>query len=378
MSDIETFEHFEFRDGAAIDTRPVEKQQKDIYQGELVASVAPVNWVEKKPGTSDWRSFEDQDQDGSGSCVAQTVKKLAQILLWLKEKVLVSFSATSIYIERSNKPDGGMIGVEAFDIWKNKGITLEALVPSQKMSDAQMDAAKIEEYEKRIGEVFKIDGHVGIANGDFEAIASTIQQTGKGIMVWFYFTSAEWSPEYPVVKTPTLTIPTGSRHSVAAVDFGLIKGKKYLKIEDSAKFGGRTVRYVSEEWFKARNWFNRYPMNFKFQTGAVDPVTPTPGKPSYTFTKPLVFIPLDSKGNISNEALHKAQEADVRKLQDILRYDGVFPANVSSTGYYGATTARAVYDYQKKYAVASASELDSLQGRRVGEKTIASLNKNYG
>lgn len=366
--------------GANLDTRTEDQKQKDHFQVELVASTAPVVWKEKKK--SEFRSFEDQDQDGSGSCVAQTVKKLAQILLFLKEGVKVSFSALSIYWERSNKPDGGMIGVESFDIWKNKGITLEAILPSQKMSDAQMDAAKIEQYERDIANIFRISNHVGLKNGDFEAVASTIQQTGKGVMVWFYFNSKEWSPEFPEVKDPSLTIPTGSRHSVTAVDFGLINGKKYIKIEDSALFGGRTVRFISEEFFKARNWFSRYPMNYRFQDSTQPAPTPTPipqpGKPVHVFTKPLVFIPLDAKGNISNPTLHNAQKTDVVKLQDILRYEGFFPVNVDSTGYYGATTAKAVLAYQKKYAVAPLPELDGLQGRRVGEKTVVSLNNNYG
>lgn len=366
--------------GANIDTRPVDAKQKDIFQQELVASAAPVIWKEKK--RSEFRSFLEQEQDGSGSCVAQTIKKLAQILLWLKEKTLVDFSATFIYWPRSNKPDGGMIGVEAFDIWKNQGITLEALLPSQHMSDSQMDAAAIEQYEKDIAAIFKIANHVGLANGDFEGLASTIQQTGKGVMTWFYFNSQEWSDEMPRVRDNSLTIPTGLRHSVAAVDFGLIDGKKYIKIEDSAHFGAKSVRFISEEFYKQRNWFARYPMNFKFQD-STQPTPPTPepipvpAKPRYTFTRPLVFIPLNEAGNVADSALNAAQKVDVVALQDILRYEGVFPVNVQSTGYYGATTARAVLAYQKKYAVAPVAELDALQGRRAGEKTIAHLNSKY-
>jgi hypothetical protein len=377
-------DNFEFKDGAALDTRPDEAKEKDMSQVETVSAAAPVQWVEKKP--SEWRNFTKQDQDGSGSCVMQTVRKLAQILLWLKEKTKVEFSA-AFYQLRSNRPDGGMIGVEAFDIWKNEGVPLEALVESDHMNDAQMDAVKIDQYKKDVAKVFRIANHLGLPNGDFERVASTIQQTGKGIMVWFYFTSEEWKANLdkandfsiPEIKTPTLTIPTGSRHSVAAVDFFLYKGKKYILCEDSALFGGVSRRLISEDFFKRRNWFIRYPTTFRFQdsTQPQPEPTPVPQKPTHTFTKPLVFIPLDANGNISNLALHESQKADVVKLQDILRYEGTFPVNVDSTGYYGATTARAVYNYQKKHAVAPAAELDSLQGRRVGEKTIASLNSKY-
>ena len=359
--------------GANIDIRPEESRVKDIHIVELVASATPVEWKEKSE--TQWRKFPVQDQDGSGSCVAQTVKKLSGILLFLKEGRYAEFSATSIYQERSNKPASGMMGVEAFDIWKDKGITLEALVPSSQMSDSQMDSQAIEEHEKQIAQIFRVGGHVGIPSGDFETVASVIQQTGKGVMVWFYFGADEWSKRFPSVNRPMEYDEGGAlRHSVPAVDFGLIDGKKYLKIEDSAHFGGISERWISEEFFAVRNWFARYPMNFKFEEklNQLD-------RPTYTFTKPLEFIPLDEDGNIPLSKKHEAQSQDVIALQNILKFEGLFPSNVQSTGYYGATTARAVYNWQVKHNVASLAELDSVvpKGGRVGSKTITSLNDFY-
>lgn len=363
--------------GALPDTRPAAAKLTDVYQNESVAAAAPVNWVEK--GETLWRKFPDQNQDGSSSCVAQTTKKLAGILLFLKENVYVPFSATHIYQRRSNRPGGGMIGVEAFDIWK-QGVTLEDLAPSEKLTDAQMDGMKIETYKQRIGEIFSIKESVGIPNlGDMETVASTIQQTGKGVMVWFYFTSAEWSPFIPTILNPNLNQNTALRHSVTAVDFFLFGGKKYLLIEDSAHFGGLTRRLISEEFFHSRNLFIRYPMNFKFQNSTVPPLPPAPNKPHYTFSKILEYIPLDASNQISNKPKHLAQVADVISLQDILKYEGTYPTNVSSTGYYGAITAKAVYDFQIKRAVAPLAELDSVipKGGRVGAKTVAVLNSLY-
>lgn len=373
--------------GALIDDRPAEAQLKDINFVELVAEAAPVNWKEKKD--SEWRRFTEQNQDGSGSCVAQTIKKLAEVNLYLKEGIHLEFSATPIYAARSNRPGGGMIGVEAFDIWKRDGITLEKLVPSYKMTDKQMDEAKVEEYEKNVGKVFSIAGHVGVPLKSIDEVASIIQQTGKAVMVWFYFTSSEWGQLVPTVKVPNLDLYANAtaRHSVAAVDFGLRNGKKVLRVEDSAHFGGFKEHYITEEFFIARNWFARYSMNFVFQDNSQPvppspvpvPPAPTPGKPRHTFTKPLEFIALNPNGQIGNLALHEAQKADVMKLQDILRYEGLFPANVASTGYYGATTAKGVYNYQVKHAVAPLAELNAIvpKGGRVGNKTIASLNSRY-
>jgi peptidoglycan hydrolase-like protein with peptidoglycan-binding domain len=71
---------------------------------------------------------------------------------------------------------------------------------------------------------------------------------------------------------------------------------------------------------------------------------------------------------------HNRQKTDVTKMQDLLKSEGLFPANIDSTGYYGNVTARAVLLYQKKYKVASDQELDSLAGKIVGPKTRVKLN----
>jgi hypothetical protein len=364
--------------GANLDTRPPEEQVKDVHFVEVVASAAGVDWKEK----TQWRTFPAQFQGNSGSCVANTVKKLALISLWLKKNTFEIFSATSIYHYRSNKPGSGMIGVEAFDIWKNHGIALESMVPSEKMDDEEMDAVKIDPLDSHVAESFAINDSIGMAVRDFESVASVIQQTGKGVMVWFYFSFQEWAPKFPfIIEGLNLYASTTLRHSVTAVDFGLINGKKYIKIEDSYPFGGLSERWISEEFFQARNWFTRYPVNFKYdnQSPALPNNETNVLKPKHTFTNPLEFIPLDSQGNVFNLGKNEAQKADVIALQDILRYEGFFPTNVSSMGYYGALTAKAVYEWQKAHVVASIEELNSItpHGGRVGTKSITILNSIY-
>lgn len=342
--------------GALPDNRSDEQKKKDYTFKEVVAAAAPVNWIEKSD--AEIRKFPDQQQDGSGSCVAQTIKKLALVNLFNKEKSIEVFSATFIYQQRSNKPSSGMIGVEAFDIWANTGITLESLLSSENMDDAAMDAMKVEQYEKDVAAIFKIKNHVGwnAPSSAFEEIASVIQQTGKGVMTWFYFTSPEWSLQFPTVQTPGLALADALKHSVAAVDFCLRNGKKYLVIEDSAHFGGLTRRFISEEFFAARCWFARYAMSFQFDAQTIT-------KPHYVFSKVLEFGITDP---------------DVKALQDILKFEGLFPSNTESTGYYGAITAKALLQWQIAHAVASTDELNQLAGRRVGPKTINVLNSIYG
>ena len=347
-----------FQSGAAIDTRSEAEKAKDWFQSEVVVSINPVTWTEK-PRES-WRKFPIFNQNGSGSCVAQTLAKLLGVMYWLKEKVYVHFSATHIYQRRSNKPAGGMAGVDAFNIAK-KGVTLEELVPSQSMTDAQMDAVVIPQYKQDVGSIFNVPNYLQLAIKDIDTIASTIQTTGKAVMVWFYFQHDEWT-ERPVVKNSTLDLYASStaRHSVTAVDFTLVGGKKCLIIEDSwgPGYGIGGQRIIDEDFFKARNWFAAYPIAFKFQDQTQPQPEPTP-KPAYTFNVDLQF---------------GMTHADVTALQDILRYEGHFPANTSSTGYFGAITKTAVQKFQDKYKIAVAT--DPGYGR-VGPRTRAKLNELY-
>lgn len=352
-----------FQSGALLDVRPESEKIKDYKFGEIVSAVNPVNWVEKPQ--SAWRHFPIFNQNGSGSCVAQTLAKLGGILYWLKNQIYVHFSATHIYQRRVNKPQGGMGGVDVFEVGR-KGITLEELVPSQSMTDAQMDSVDIPQYKQDVGTIFKIGNYVTVPEKDIETVASIIQTTGKGVMLWFYFKHDEWT-EHPVVKYPNLDRHASdtARHSVTGVDPVLVGGKKCLIIDES--WGQNTAlngqRIIDEDFYKARNFFAAYPVSFKFDDQNQPQPSPTPVvKPKWTFTVPLVF------GDIS---------VDVTYLQNILKYEGFFPTNADSTGQYWAITAKGVLAWQKKYAIATNAELDALMGRRVGPKTIKKLNELY-
>ena len=354
-------EQEQFHSGAEIDTRPLEAKLKDFKFEELVSSVNPVVWVEKTPDK--WRKFPIFNQNGSGSCVAQTEAKEMGIIRSLKDKNYVHFSATDIYQRRINKPAGGMGAVNARDIVKNGGATLESLVPSQSMTDEEMDSAIIEPYKREVGSIFKVSNYLEIPKGQFETIASIIQTTGKGVMVWFYFNSSEWGRLIPEVQDTGLQLESALRHSVTAVDFFLHNGIKVLRVEDSARFNGLKEHLITEQFFNARNWYAGYLMNFKFDDQQYSPAPIS--RPVHKFDRTLQFSPsfmIDS---------------DVKFLQDILKYEGLFPANTTSTGYYGAITAKAVLAWQKKYKVDNETVLNELQGKVVGPKTRAKLNALY-
>ncbi len=299
------------------------------------------------------RKFPIFNQDGSGSCVAQTEAKELGIMQWLKDGNYVHFSAADIYQHRSNKPDPGMSAIDARTA-AQAGVTLEVLAPSQNLSDTLMDSVKIEEYKKQVGSVFSVPNYVEDPKADIDTIASIIQSTGKGVMVWFFFKIDEWT-ERPSVKYGDLTVETGLRHSVTAVDFCLINGKKCIIIDDSwgTSFGQAGQRIVDEDFFKSRNWYAGHLMSFKF-----DMVKPQ--RPIHMFMVDMEF---------------EQTTDEVKALQDCLKFEKVFPSNVDSTGYFGGATLQAVKDFQVKYCIAGPSEPGY---GRVGPLTRAKLNELYG
>lgn len=324
--------------GALIDTRTEAQKAKDYKFGEIVSAVEPVNWIEKPQNA--WRKFSIFNQNGSGSCVAQTLRKMYGVYIWLNTGTYVDISASHIYQRRSNKPAAGMGGEDVFMIGQ-KGTTLEAFAPSEKMTDAQMDAVVVKPFMVKVGETFKLGKYIVVSPTDIDTIASIIQATGKSVMVWFYFKNDEWT-NVPTVKYPNLDqyASTTARHSVAAVDFTLYNGKKALIIDDSwgLAYAMNGQRVITEDFFNARNFFAAHFMNFAFEEATIP-------KPHYDET--------------------------IKSLQDCLKYDGVFPANIESTGFYGPVTATAVSKFQVKYG------LDPVGTGTVGPKTKAKLHQLF-
>jgi hypothetical protein len=325
--------------GALVDPRTDEQRDKDYHINEIVASATPVNWIETKP--SDIRRFPVQNQGYKSDCVAETRRKLQRIIFKENHGLDLDFSSVELYRRRSNYPSAGMIADDAARLTREGGMTLNILVPSDEItSEDDANKLKIQEYNKIIAKTFVTSNEVTFTRGDIETIASTIQSTRKGVMVWFYFTSAEWAKEVPTIDDSSMTEfeSRSLRHSVTAVEPALYNGVKGLWIEDSAHFGGLNRRFITEEFFKRRNLWASYPINFKFNEST------SPVKPKYII-------------------------GSVVSLQDCLKYEGVFPINTDSTGFLGPITVKAIKDFQKKYGLE--------QVGTVGPKTTAKLLSLY-
>ena len=340
--------------GALEDERPVKEKEKDYRFEEIVAAADAVTWVEKDT----YRRFPIFDQNGSYSCVAQTLAKVLGVMHQVNEGEWIKFSPGFIYQLRFNRPNGGMAGIDAWEIVRKNGALLDEFFRSDKKTEAQLDGYQVKNYEKDVASIFKIKNYVVLPTQDIDTIASVIQKTNKAVMVWFYFTISEWKRSVPVILNHSLSrfASTTARHSVTAVDYTLYKGKKALIIDDSwgLNTGINGQRIITEDFFKERNFFAAYPINFVFG----EETTP---KPKYEFNNNLQY------GLLENP--------EVVKLQDVLKWFGYFPLNVTSTGNYYSITAKAVLDWQIKYNVDTLEELERLRGHYFGVKSRTKMNE---
>jgi hypothetical protein len=314
--------------GANLDTRtPEERAEQDIPFEETVSMAAPVDWQEIPKEKV--RTFPTQNQSSKSSCVAETRRKLKRIMLKVNKNLDLDFSSVWFYRRRSNFPGEGMIAADAIKLDKEVGMTLDVLVPSDVLkTESAANALKADAYNDDIAKVFRTaSDDVVFTSGDLDTPASTIQKTRKGVMMWFYFTSAEWSREVPVIIDKTLKAhdKRALRHSVAGVEPALYKGKQGVWIEDSAHFGKISRRFITREFYEKRNFWASYPISFKFEAAVGE--------------RPHYF------------------EGSLSSVQDCLKYEGVFPLNIESTGVLGPITRQAIRDFQAKYAISQTGEL---------------------
>ena len=329
---------------------PSEYSKDGFAQWEEVNIATGVSFPRKEP-----KNFTTRNQSWSGSCVDQTIAKMFEVADWINDKVLTVYSATPGYQMRSNKPQPGRIGTEALDWPMTHGVWLEEDVPSQFMTDQQMDSANVDPLKK-----FKNlkPNKKMLLPLNFYVVAEHIQKYGA-VMLWFRASMSEWQQDIPSGYSNSDSV----RHSVTGVDCIEYNGIEYIIIEDSwgkwlksadvpLKDGQRAI---TKEFFEKHCYFAGAYTEFLYEPEGQKPF-------KYEFK---TILELGNRG------------IEVEKLQDALKIDGLFPTSIKSTGYYGDQTRRSVLDFQIKYNVAPKHELLFVNGKRVGAKTLAKLNELF-
>jgi hypothetical protein len=294
----------------AIDNQTAEAKAKNYKFEEVVTAPAPVVWIEKPREA--WRSFKGRNQDGSGQCVCMTYSTELGILFEQKYGVWMDFSSSFPYQQRSNPQVSGCNSTDVYTIFPKIGNLFESFMPSQEMSDAQVMKVKREKYFADLALTYPVK-RIELPI-DFETVASTIQATGKGVMVWFRFSYDEWTNIPQVINKPTT-----SGHSVTVTDFILKGGKKYLVIQDSwgLQHADKGLRLISEEYFYARCFLASYLLTFKLEESAT--------RPSFDGT--------------------------IVSAQKCFKAEGLFPLNVQEIESWGNITRSACIAFQKRYGI---------------------------
>jgi len=291
-------------------------------------------------------------QASSGSCVSQSCALINT------KKTGVIASAVPIWQRRSNKPATGMSYADVIKLLPTVKISKESDVPSQNMTDAQMDAQDIVYKGTELDPVVE----PLTLNKSFYEVAQAVRQHGIA-SIWFRCSVNNWLKW--IMDKCDNSNEVG--HSVAVIDAVKYKGVNYLIFLDSAGHYTRDPN-PQPEWIKTygiraitEEAFNQGVYN-QWTVVDIKKIDTTIQKPVYKFTAPLFF------GMLNNN--------DVRKLQEILIYEGMLDKR-AVTGNYKNMTRSAVKAFQVKYKVATMAEINQVNGMRCGQKTINKLNELY-
>lgn len=298
----------------AIDNQTEEQKLRNYKFSEVCTAPGPVIWLEKTE--SQWKKVEHvRDQDGSGRCVAFTYAMELSIYFFMKYGVWIDFSTAFPYQQRTQPMISGCNSVDIYSVWPEIGNVFESFMPAEGLNDAQSMAVKRENYFADLAKVYKIK-RIELPV-DFETVASTIQATGKGVMIWVRFHPEEWT-DRPTIGTKAPT----SGHSITAIDYFLVNGKKYILIVDSwgKNYAIKGYRLISEEYFKARCFLASYLMNFETQNNAI-----IPERPHF--------------------------DGSIVSAQKCFKWEGLFPGNVPEIENWGNITRTACIAFQKRFKI---------------------------
>ena len=311
------------------------KDTRDHRSEEIMAAFPPPVWVEKKP--EDFATYPIHEQDGSGSCVAQTLSKELEVDEFQENGVYRMLSPRSIYAF-GFQPNGGMVVRDATRIAQERGVTLEFLLPSMGKNEAAMrDIADYKTDAKQVAKVYKPDNIV-FCDSDIETIASVLQfyqqnnikkTLGVGLPGWNNGTWLSAFPK-PIQQSDTWY------HLVTVTDFGLITGEKFLSIDNS---WGTTVGLFGKQFlgvdYSPLLYSAHYTLNLKDDWREQSQTVP---KPHFQWDRDLGI-------GISG--------VDVLILQKALQYLGMFPIDtiINPTGNFQGITRTAVQLFQQAYGI---------------------------
>ena len=337
---------------ALIDTRHPKERIKDYVRDEIMLASSGVPYTNQRP-TEVGATVYNQYQ--TSSCVAHAVATALEY-----EGIITAQTAVSqlqLYRKRLNYPNSGAHGYDLFD-------KLKLGQTKYKDSPTPVNASEIfantlplllgAKFLKDFSYFNYSDGRT--ANKALSEYVPDDVHNGKAIVIFIYASNAEWRKEY-VEPTANVTLYTAPvRHAVVLIPRGDFtqNGKRWLAVHDSAHFGGRYLRYISEEFLEKRVYWG---------ATIVKKDTPTPPPPVYGL--PVTACSFGDR----SLAVSTLQAYLVGKK---------FLAPQYITGYYGQLTSKAVLWFQLYHHDMfddSIPQLLALKGAWWGSQSIAVINK---
>jgi len=298
-----------------IDNQTDEEKEKNYQQSDVVASVATPTFPVKD--VKDFVKYPIRSQGSSSRCVTFTYAKELSIWFLQKYGVWVDFSTCFPYQLRSDiNNGGGCSSVDIYSIFPKIGNIFESFMPGDGLGEKDCMAVPMPTYAKDLAKVLEIK-KISLPL-DFDTVASTLQQTGKGVMVWFKFNREEWK-DIPVYSGKPYT----SGHSIIAIEPVTYNGVEYLVCDESWGLGHSMngQRLISRDYFNKRCFLASYVMAFKFAQQGSD-------KPKFDGT--------------------------IISAQTCFEWLGLFPTNVSKVENWGPVTRSSCIKFQKQYGIVPA------------------------
>lgn len=333
--------------GALIDPRTDKQKEKDYLVEEIASSGVAVETFKnekilKLPAT-------EYDQWYTNSCVPHGYWTALEYEGILPENFTPSQLRS--YRKRANYPSAGSYADDMFKKIKN-GQSMDFPTPAY-FTESQANEMPYVEGSQFI----KPFDWFTYRTDKYQQIPEDVAQ-GKAIPIFIFGTEEEWSKEYVEATDQNVTLQNAPvRHCVCLVPKGDFteNGKQWLAVHDSAKFGGRHLRYISLDFLLKRT----YSANKIIASGEL----------------PVQNVIIDKVPNVACQFGNRSE--DVRVLQRFLADKGKLKPEYV-TGYYGALTAKAVLWWQlenwQKFT-STIPELLDLAGKHWGKQSIDIINQ---
>ena len=331
-------------DSALFDTRSPKEQKKDYLIDELAGVPNLVPFRHKKLSTL---SATVYSQEFTSSCVPHAILTQLEYEKVMKPKPH-GYSQLMLYRKRINYSGPGSIVADIY-----KGLLDGAMPHSSSPVKTGHTEKEANQLPFLIGEPLNKTFTYYRIN-DYNKVPDEVSH-GKAVVLLIYATKNEWRKEY---VTPTDSIPNPwaaeVRHAVCLVPDGDFKenGIEWLTVHDSAKFGGRHLRYISKDFLLKRSFYASIVYRDDKLPAPEPPVTNLPTEPCR----------IGDRGRA------------VKNLQGYLIQQG-YLASIYQTGYFGNLTAKALLEWQLKYNqhfnyLNPVRDLMALKGHYFGEQSI--------